>query len=113
VLPTFDISGPAGSAAFGKSTYVLPNGNIVVADPGYSSATTSAIGAVHLYGPTGTRIATLTGSTANDRVGVKGILVLDDGNFVVLSPRWNDRRGAATWVSGTAGLEGSFRRSIR
>lgn len=105
-LPTFDINGPAGSATFGRAVYVLRNGNIVVSDPNYSSASASAIGAVHLYGPTGARIASLTGSTPNDRIGENGVLVLEDGNFVVLSAAWNDRRGAATWVSGTAGLQG-------
>ncbi len=32
-----DITGPAGSGWFGTSVTVLPNGNIVVTDPGYDA----------------------------------------------------------------------------
>lgn len=55
-----DISGPAGSVAFGTSVTVLSNGNFVVTDPNGPGA---AIGAVYLYSPSGTLISTLTGSS--------------------------------------------------
>src|SRR5262249_35859593 len=82
-------------------------GNFVVTDP---NGLTNAVGAVYLYGPTGTLISTLTGSNANDHVGSSGVYVVGGSNFVVLSPQWNNggptQGGAATWVNGTTGLNG-------
>ena len=78
-----DIVGPAGSGSFGERVTVLPNGNIVVADPYYDSGSTTDVGAVYLYnGADGTLISTLTGFTAGDQVG-HGIVVLSNGNFGV------------------------------
>jgi len=102
-----DIQGPAGSVSFGSAVAVLPNGNFVVTDP---DGPVSNIGAVYLYSPNGTLISTLTGSSANDAVGSGGIAVVGGGNFVVLSPNWNNAgqasAGAVTWVNGSTGLNG-------
>jgi len=48
-------------------------------------------GAVYLYNRT-TRalISTLTGSTANDRVGWDGVTALTDGSYVVISSAWHN-----------------------
>lgn len=101
-----DISGPAGSVAFGTSVTVLSNGDFVVTDPNRQPG----IGAVYLYSPSGTLISTLTGSSTYDHVGSGGVVVVGGGNFVVLSPSWNNgvfpAAGAVTWVSGTTGLTG-------
>ncbi len=112
IYPT-DIPGPAGSGAFGRQVAVLANGNIVVADPDYSTPTASKVGAVYLYdGATLALISVLTGSQENDRVGSggpygpPGITPLSNGNFVVSSPGWNLYRGAVTWGSGVAGVSG-------
>ncbi len=103
----FDIHGPVGSAQFGSALTVLPNGNFVVVDSGWSSASAAAVGAVYLYnGRTNALISTLTGSTPNDRVGVGDVIVVGNSNFVVRSNQWNGSMGAATWVNGTTGLEG-------
>ncbi len=103
-----DIAGPPGSAAFGRSVTALPNGNFVVTDP-YGPV--SAVGAVYLYAANGTLISALVGSSLNDNVGSGGITVLSNGNFVVMSPNWNNAgaaaAGAATWVDGTTGLNGA------
>lgn len=107
-----DIYGPPGSGSFGEAVAVLPNGNFVVVDHDYESDPPgSAYSAVHLYSPTGTLISTLIGSSPNDDLGSSGIVVLKNGNFVVLSPKWdgpNERFnvGAVTWVNGTTGLSG-------
>jgi hypothetical protein len=106
-----DIVGPAGSGRFGTSVTVLPNGNIVVADPYYDAGGTTDVGAVYLYdGATGALISTLTGSTAGDRVGYDGVVVLSNGNYVVSSSPWSNGgvvgAGAATWGSGTTGISG-------
>lgn len=103
-----DIHGPPGSVNFGGWVEVLPNGNIVVGDPNFSTAGAVGAGAVRLYTSSGSLISTLTGSHTSDHVG--GIYVLADGNFVVASPGWSDGTnccaGAVTWVDGNAGLSG-------
>ncbi len=105
-----DIHGPSGSGAFGTSIAVLPNGNFVVTDPGFSTAAASAVGAVYLYDSTGALVSKLTGSAANDRVGNGGVFVLQNGNFVVSSFYWTNNgvadAGAATWGSATVGVAG-------
>jgi hypothetical protein len=89
----FDIHGPAGSVAFGTGVNVLPNGNVVVADPSWSGNT----GAVYLYSPDGkTLISKLTGSNAGDKIGSRGITVLSNGNYVVDSPNWMNPSSGGT-----------------
>jgi hypothetical protein len=106
-----DILGPAGSGGFGKQVVALPNGNIVITDPLYDNGILTDVGAVYLYnGSTRTLISTLTGSTTADQVGSGGVVMLENGNYVVLSPSWgHDGKlnvGAATWGSMTAGVAG-------
>jgi hypothetical protein len=108
-----DLPGPAGSNQFGANVAVLPNGNLVVTDPDYdASDSLTDVGAVYFYnGDTGALISTLTGSTPGDEVGVGGVTVLANGNFVVLSSYWHNGAaaagaGAVTWVNGAAGLNG-------
>jgi hypothetical protein len=105
-LRQLDIPGPAGSMAFGSSVTVLPNGNIVVTDPFLSSN----MGAVYLYDAAGTLISSVTGSTANDYVGLYGVTVLANGNFVIANRQWHNgsvaQAGAVTWVNGVTGLSG-------
>ena len=102
-----DIVGPAGSVSFGTAFAVLPNGNIVVTDP---DGPVSGVGAVYLYAPDGSPINWFTGSSENDHVGSGGIVVLKNGNFVVLSPQWHNEdtadAGAVTLVDGNAGMTG-------
>ena len=118
----FDVTGPVGSERFGQVVAHLSNGNFVVADPLYDNGPIPNVGAVYLFnGATGALISTLTGTTANDKVGggndplgspfASGIRVLPSGNFVVMSPEWDNGgavdAGAATWVNGMTGLGGS------
>jgi hypothetical protein len=104
-----DIPGPAGSGAFGTTVAVLPSGNIVVTDPD-PNPLVSNLGAVYLYSPAGALISSFTGSVVDDHVGSGGITVLQNGNFVISSPAWNNgaatKVGAVTWVDGTTGLSG-------
>ncbi|HSD85021.1 MAG TPA: hypothetical protein VLG46_14230, partial [Anaerolineae bacterium] len=107
-----DIIGPVGSEVFGRWVVVLPNGNIVVTDPYYDApGPITDTGAVYLYnGGTGVLISQLTGSQANDQVGSGGVVTLTNGNYVVLSPAWDNSAtadaGAVTWGSGTTGITG-------
>jgi hypothetical protein len=107
------IHGPSGSGAFGQSVVVLPNRNIVVTDPSYDAFDTEPVpdvGAVYLYRPNGTLISTLRGSRPNDRIGSGGVVVLANGNFVVVSTLWDDgdatNVGAVTFMPAASGIEG-------
>jgi hypothetical protein len=108
-----DIPGPPGSQYFGGSVRVLPNGNLVVCDPGYDSGSIADVGAAYLYdGGSGALISTLTGSTAGDHICNYGITVLTNGNFLIRSPDWDNGElvdvGAVTWGSGTTGITGTI-----
>jgi filamentous hemagglutinin family protein len=98
---------PVAGNKFGSYTYVLTNGNVVVAVPS-DSLMASAAGAVYLFdGATGALISTLTGSYLSDQVGVGGVTALSNGNFVVNSYLWDfNDLGAVTWGSGTSGVNG-------
>ncbi len=98
---------PLAGNSFGAYTYVLTNGNVVVAVPVDSLVAASA-GAVYLFdGTTGALVSTLTGSAVSDRVGIDGVTALTNGNFVVDSSVWSGGTGAVTWGSGTVGISGA------
>lgn len=102
----------------------LPNGNFVAASPHWDRDGIADAGAVTLIdGGTGlngtiSSANSLVGSSVGDGVGgpvpymgdVKSIKVLTNGNYVVVSPAWNNgstaRAGAVTWCSGTTPLTG-------
>ena len=108
-----DIMGPAGSERFGTTTAVLPNGNIVITDPFYDApGGLFNVGAVYVYnGATNTQLSVITGSTVNDQIGLGGITVLPNGNFVFVSQNWNNgaanAAGAVTWCDDTSGCSGT------
>jgi hypothetical protein len=113
------------TGAFGFTITPLGNGNLVVTNP-HDNLVAPAGGAVYLLqGQTGALLGDLVGSTAGDLLGdaddpggdgppgpppngvvADGVLALTNGNYVVLSPRWNNNRGAATWGDGTVGITG-------
>ncbi|CAG0929332.1 hypothetical protein TFLX_01259 [Thermoflexales bacterium] len=107
-----DLIGPVGSEVFGRRVVVLPNGNIVVTDPYYDApGPITDTGAVYLYNSaTGVLISRVTGGQANDQVGSGGVDTLTNGNYVVLSPDWDNGvatdAGAVTWGNGTTGMTG-------
>ncbi len=106
-----DIVGPAGSGSFGSDVLVLSNGNYVVADPQFDSGSLQDVGAVYLYnGATNQVISAITGSTADDFIGEKGLKEVGTSNFVIISPAWDNGAvvdaGAVTWVNGTTGFTG-------
>lgn len=106
-----DLVGPAGSGTFGSTVTVLPNGNIVVTDPSFDAPSATDSGAVYLYdGATHNLISVLTGQSTGDQIGNLGVVVLSNGNYVVLSSLWDGAgadAGAATWGSGVSGVSGT------
>lgn len=104
------INGPPGSGRFGGSITVLPNGNIVVADPAFDIPSAADVGAVYLYSPEGTMISVVRGSRPNDLLGAYGVVVLGSGNFVVLCPTCNrgnvQNAGAVVFGSAESGVHG-------
>ncbi|MBL9116349.1 MAG: hypothetical protein JNJ83_15185 [Verrucomicrobiaceae bacterium] len=105
-----DITGPFNSVSFGSGVTLLPNGNVVVTDPSFSPSGAGGAGAVYLYDKSGVLISSIRGGTANDVVGSGGVIVLANGNFVVMSPSWTapglSQAGAVTWGSATTGFIG-------
>lgn len=105
------ISGPAGSGEFGSKVKVLTNGNYVVVDPSFDNGSVNNVGAVYLYnGLNHNLISILTGSHAEDRIGLNGVVALTNGNFVIVSSFWDNGNksdaGAVTWGNGTTGVSG-------
>ncbi|BBE51255.1 Heme/hemopexin-binding protein [Ferriphaselus amnicola] len=88
----------------------LPNGNLVISNPGDMTVAPSAGAVWLLNGKNGALISTLTGTRANDLVGSDGVTVLPSGNFLVNSTNWSNgaqlAAGAVTWASGVSGLNG-------
>jgi hypothetical protein len=104
-----------------NSIAVLPDGNYVLADGGWSDGAKATVGAVVWLdgevGLSGTISAAnaLIGSTAGDAVGAAGVTALSNGNYVVASPNWSNGStravGAVTWIDakGTkSGVVASF-----
>ncbi|MBI1324471.1 hypothetical protein GC170_14975 [bacterium] len=109
-FPTFIDPNPAPGNEFGHTVVALSTGNVVVTSPGDDAGGTDA-GAAYLFdGITGALISTLRGSQPGDQVGRGGVKELTNGNYVVISPYWNNGMavdaGAVTWGSGTEGISG-------
>jgi hypothetical protein len=101
-----ELEGPEGSEDFGYEVFVLPNGNVVVTDPKYDYGGTSNVGGVFLYdGDDLSLLNTLRGSAANDFSDVS-VVVLENGNYVVVNESWNGDAGAVTWCDDEIGCGG-------
>lgn len=96
----------------------LSNGNYVVISSLWDNGTFVNAGAVTWCSGTGGTIGavsssnSLVGSKANDNVGSAYVTVLNNGNYVVCSPNWDNgsivNAGAATWGNGTSGISGTI-----
>jgi hypothetical protein len=94
----------------------LSNGNYVVRSYYWNNGTATDAGAVTwgdgMSGITGTVSVdnSLVGSTSDDQVGNGGVYALENGNYVVRSPFWDNEgvanAGAVTWGDGTSGITG-------
>lgn len=90
----------------------LPDGDYLVASPEWNrSDTITKAGAATwgdgdggTTGPVGTDNS-LVGATSNDAIA-QYVVVLENGDYVVASPFWSQRRGAATWGDGQTPIVG-------
>jgi hypothetical protein len=108
-------SSPDDRAGYGYVT-ALSNGNYVVRSWGWDDGGEADVGAVTwgdgTTGVTGAISSTnsLIGSTAGDRVGQGQVAALNNGNYVVVSPYWDNGgsadAGAVTWGDGDTGVSG-------
>jgi hypothetical protein len=98
----------------------LTNGNYVVLSPNWDNpspaaaeagAVTWANGSTGISGPI-TAANSLVGSSSGDQVGIAGVNTLTNGNYVVISPSWDNTSpaaadaGAVTWGNGSIGIKG-------
>jgi hypothetical protein len=103
-----NVQGPQGSGSFGSSIVTLPNGNVVVTDPGYDSPTTAGVGAVYLYnGASAQLISVIVGDNELDSIGNFGVTVLANGNYLIISPNWHGNKGAVSFCNRSTGCSGS------
>ena len=108
----------AGDFVGDSGVTALSNGNYVVASSGWGNgvvgsgvgAATWGNGSSGITGPVSASNS-LVGTTANDSVGSSRVTALSNGNYVVVSPFWNNGAagsnfGAVTWGNGTSGIAG-------
>lgn len=118
---------PSAANGFGETIVELTNGNYVVASINWDAGAVADVGAVTWgNGATGTSGAvssenSLVGSTADDKVGVSGLIALTNGNYVQWSSQWDCSAtlvtaslcslaaadvGVVTWGNGATGTFG-------
>ncbi len=93
-----------------SSVTALPDGNFVIASPNWNynaGAVTWGSGTTGIDGVVSSSNS-LIGEVTNEEVGLKGVIVLADGNYVVVTPAWESDRGAVTWGSATSGVDGGI-----
>jgi hypothetical protein len=117
---TNSLIGSTSSDTLSRSSEItaLSNGNYVVtswywnnsaAGAGYAGAVTWRDGSKSTSGVVDATNS-LIGSSYFDRIGIGEVRTLSNGNYIVLSPGWDNLAtgtidaGAATWVNGTTGL---------
>ena len=115
------VGGTAGDNVGDTGVYALPNGNYVVNSRDWSNnlgAVTFGNGTSGVHGLVNATNS-LVGSTANDSVGINGIIVFSNSNYLVISHNWNQvsgnpsgsslvipNAGAVTFGNGTTGVSG-------
>ena len=108
-FPEFVDPNPNPGNLFGYSVVPLSTGNVVISSL-FDDAGGTDTGAVYLFnGATGALISTLVGMQIGNNFGE--IMLLDNGNYLLVSPEWNldathMRVGAVTFGSGTTGVSG-------
>jgi len=116
VSATNSLVGQSADDWIGYAVRLLSNGNYVVISPFWRNGDVWRAGAVTFGSGTSgvsgyvSEANSLVGGSDYDFLGEGGVTPLANGNYVVLSPRWNNgelaEAGAATFASGTSGLSG-------
>jgi hypothetical protein len=111
------VGNAAGDQVSSSGVTALTNGNYVVSSPVWDDGASTDVGAVTWENGASAVSAvvstsnSLVGSQTSDSVGIGGITALSNGNYVVLSPFWNNGAnplaGAATWGNGLSGITGA------
>ncbi len=112
------VGGAAGNNVGGDGVLALPNGNYVVRSSGWDSGATMDVGALTwcdgAAGCTGTVSSanSRVGSRASDQIGLIGLIVLTNGNYISQDVFWDNGAaaadaGAVTFCTGTAPCTGA------
>ena len=101
---------------FPTGLYALANGNYLIVSPKWDNGSIVDAGAVTWAdGTTGiagviTAANSLVGTSTGDKIGSRGVTLLNDGNYVVDSPLWDNGNivdaGAVTWCDAATGIFG-------
>ncbi len=85
----------------------LSGGNYLIRSPIFGLGAGAVTFAPGISPITGTVAAAngIFGSTAADGVGISGVTILNNGNFLVRSTNWNGGFGAVTWGDRTTGFQ--------
>jgi autotransporter-associated beta strand protein len=108
----------AETGVYTPGVIALSNGNYVVVSPDWNGGSSNGLGAVTWGNGTAgimgvvSAANSLIGANPGDHVGflngtTPGVARLRNGNYVVVSPDWNNNRGAVAWGSGTTGVSGT------
>ncbi len=108
---TNDRVGNGGVTALSQGNYVVRSLNWRNETVGNAGAVTYASGTSGLVGSVSAQNS-LVGTRQDDFVGGGGVFALSNGNYVVVSDRWNNgtilRAGASTFGSGNTGIVGTI-----
>lgn len=101
--------GISGDQVGSKGVTVLSNGNYVVDSPDWFGDEGAVTWGNGTTGIAGSVLASnsLVGNNSGDDVGFNGVVALPNGNYVVISPYWNQTTGAVTWGNGATGTVGT------
>jgi hypothetical protein len=104
-----DAVGFGGVVVVGDSNFVVISSEWRREQNNYAGAVTWVSGTTGLSGVISSTNS-LVGTNIDDRVGSGGVIVLANGNYVVVSPAWSDgtsdQVGAVTWGDGNSGVSG-------
>lgn len=105
-----------GDSVGAGGAYALTNGDYVVVSFQWNHGSNADVGAVTWMDGSSAGSAEVTsgnsliGTATDDQVGVFGVVPLPNGNYVVMSPYWNNggalEAGAVTWGNGAGGTTG-------
>lgn len=103
------VGSKSGDTVAGSGITALSNGNYVVRSTDWNDKFGAVTWGSGLGGTVGEISASnsLIGSQRDDQIGSMNVFALSNGNYVVASGNWNQRRGAVTWGNGSSGSVGT------